>query len=112
MSLNVIERTREIGVMRAIGASNDALYRIVAGEGIAISLASALIGTALALPLGYLLSNAVGLAFLQIPLLYHFALDGAAIWLVAAIGIGIGASLLPARAAIGLTVRNTLAYDR
>ncbi len=111
LSLNIIERTREIGVMRAIGASNDALYRIVVGEGIAISLASALIGTVLALPLGYLLSNAVGLAFLQIPLLYHFALDGAAIWLVAAIGIGIGASLLPARAAIGLTVRNTLAYD-
>ncbi|MDW8214895.1 MAG: ABC transporter permease [Roseiflexaceae bacterium] len=111
LSLNVIERTREIGVMRAIGASNDALYRIVVGEGMAISLASALIGTLLALPIGYLLSNAVGLAFLRVPLIYHFALDGAAIWLAAAAGIGIVASLLPARAAIGLTVRDALAYD-
>lgn len=111
LSLNVIERTREIGVMRAIGASNDALYRIVAGEGVAISLASAVMGIALALPLGYLLSNAVGLAFLQVPLYYHFALDGAVIWLAAAAGIGIVASLLPARTAIGLTVRDTLAYD-
>ncbi|MDW8144883.1 MAG: ABC transporter permease [Roseiflexaceae bacterium] len=111
LSLNVIERTCEIGVMRAIGASNDALYRIVVGEGMAISLASALIGTLLALPIGYLLSNAVGLAFLRVPLIYHFALDGAAIWLAAAAGIGIVASLLPARAAIGLTVRDALAYD-
>ncbi|MCS6940409.1 MAG: ABC transporter permease, partial [Roseiflexus sp.] len=80
-------------------------------EGMAISLASALIGTLLALPIGYLLSNAVGLAFLRVPLIYHFALDGAVIWLAAAAGIGIVASLLPARAAIGLTVRDTLAYD-
>ncbi|MFQ3633291.1 ABC transporter permease [Roseiflexus sp.] len=111
LSLNIIERTREIGVMRAIGASNDALYRIVASEGLAISLASAIMGIASALPLGYLLSNAVGVAFLQAPLYYHFALDGAVIWIVAAAGIGIIASLLPARTAIGLTVRDTLAYD-
>ncbi len=94
-----------------LGTFTTALYRIVAGEGLAISLASAIMGIAFALPLGYLLSNAVGVAFLQAPLYYHFALDGAVIWLVAAAGIGIIASLLPARTAIGLTVRDTLAYD-
>jgi putative ABC transport system permease protein len=111
LSLNIIERTREIGVMRAIGASNTALNHIVMSEGVAISVASAMIGTLLAMPLGYLFSNAVGLAFLNIPLNYHFALDSAALWMVASVAIGIVASLLPARAATGLTVRDALAYD-
>ncbi|GIW00086.1 ABC transporter permease [Roseiflexus sp.] len=111
LSLNVIERIREIGVLRAIGASNGASYRIVIGEGVAISLASAVMGIVLALPLGDWLSTAVGMTFLRIPLHYHVALDGAFIWLAVAAGIGIVASLLPARAAVGLTVRDTLAYD-
>jgi putative ABC transport system permease protein len=111
LSLNIIERTREIGVMRAIGASNTALNHIVMSEGVAISVASAMIGTLLAMPLGYLFSNAVGLAFLNIPLNDHFALDSAALWMVASVAIGIVASLLPARAATGLTVRDALAYD-
>jgi putative ABC transport system permease protein len=70
-----------------------------------------MIGTLLAMPLGCLLSNAVGLAFLNIPLNDHFALDSAALWMVASVAIGIVASLLPARAATGLTVRDALAYD-
>ncbi len=111
MSLNVIERTREIGVMRAIGASNAALYRIVIGEGITIGLFSAVVGAALATPLGYMLSRGVGIAFFQVPLSYHFAFDGVALWLAAAVGIGALASLAPARAAAALTVRDTLTYD-
>ena len=111
LSLNIIERTREIGVMRTIGASNTALNHIVMSEGVAISVASAMIGTLLAMPLGYLFSNAVGLAFLNIPLNDHFALDSAALWMVASVAIGMVASLLPAHAASGLTVRDALAYD-
>ena len=50
MSINVIERTREIGVMRAIGASNGAVLRIVLVEGLIIGLVSWIIGAAIALP--------------------------------------------------------------
>ena len=51
MSLNVLERSREIGVMRAIGASDHALLRMILVEGILIGLASWLAGCVLAYPL-------------------------------------------------------------
>lgn len=111
MSLNVIERTREIGVMRAIGASNRSLYQVIVGEGLTIGLISAAIAALLAAPLGYLLSIGVGLAFFQVPLSYQFAFDGVAIWVALAAGIGAAASAIPARSAVRLTVRDTLAYD-
>ena len=43
--------------------------------------------------------------------IFHFALDSAALWMVASVAIGMVASLLPAHAATGLTVRDALAYD-
>jgi len=43
--------------------------------------------------------------------IFHFALDSAALWMVASVAIGMVASLLPAHAASGLTVRDALAYD-
>src|SRR5690349_8790779 len=50
MSLSVLERTREIGIMRAIGASNEAVFQIVVVEGICIGLISWLLGALLAVP--------------------------------------------------------------
>ncbi len=52
MSLNVLERTREIGVMRAIGASDGSVFQIVVIEGLLIGLLSWLCGAVLAYPLG------------------------------------------------------------
>ena len=60
MSLNVLERTREIGVMRAIGAADGSIFQIVVVEGLLIGLMSWFCGAILALPLGKALSNAVG----------------------------------------------------
>ena len=52
MSTNVLERTREIGVMRAIGASDWAIQRIVIVEGMIIGLISWGMGALLAYPVG------------------------------------------------------------
>ena len=65
MSMNVLERTREIGVMRAVGASNASIRKIVLVEGICIGLLSWLIGSLLAVPIGKFLSDGVGIAFLS-----------------------------------------------
>jgi putative ABC transport system permease protein len=111
MSINVLERTREIGVMRAIGASDRAVLNIVLVEGIFIGLLSWLLGALLSLPLSKLLSDAVGLAFVRSPLSYSFSVPGVLIWLGIVIVLAAVASFLPARKAARLTVREVLAYE-
>jgi putative ABC transport system permease protein len=111
MSLNVLERTREIGVMRAIGASDAQVQLIVVAEGLLIGFLSWLIGTVIALPLGKFLSDAVGVGFLNSPLVYTFSIDGAMYCLVGMLVIAGLASWFPAQNASRLTVREVLAYD-
>jgi putative ABC transport system permease protein len=52
MSINVLERTREIGVMRTIGASDGTVQQMVLTEGVLVGLLSWCCGTLLAWPLG------------------------------------------------------------
>ena len=111
MSINVLERTREIGVLRAIGASSRAVLQIVIVEGVLIGVLSWAFGTLLALPLGKFMSDAIGNAFLRAPLSYVFSWTGALVWLGAVIVLGTIASLLPARSATRLSVREVLAYE-
>jgi putative ABC transport system permease protein len=111
MSINVMERTREIGVMRAVGASDRSILRIILVEGVFVGVVSWLLGALVAFPVGKLLSDAVGNAFLENPLTYVFATNGAIGWLVAMLLIAALASYLPARTASRLSVRQTLAYE-
>jgi putative ABC transport system permease protein len=112
MGLNVLERIREIGVMRAIGASNDSVLQIFVVEGVLIGLLSWLIGTVLAIPTGKVLSNAVGMEVLRTPLTYTVPLSGVLTWLAIVIALAALASYLPARDAARLTVREVLSYER
>jgi putative ABC transport system permease protein len=111
MSINVIERTREIGVMRAVGASDGSVLKVFMVEGLFIGVLSWLIGAILALPIGKLLSDAVGIAFTDFPLNYTFSTNGALLWLAVVLILAALASFLPARSASRLTVREVLAYE-
>jgi putative ABC transport system permease protein len=111
MSINVLERTREIGVMRAIGASNGAILRLVMVEGLLIGLVSWLAAVLAAYPFGRLLSDAVGQAFLQTAPDHAFSLAGAAAWLAAVIALATLACFLPAWNASRVTIRDVLAYE-
>lgn len=111
MSINVIERTREIGVMRAIGASDGSVMRIFLTEGIFIGLLSWVQAAIFAIPISRLLSAMVGQAFLRSPLEYVFSWQGAFLWLGIVLVLASLASLLPSWHAARLTVRDVLAYE-
>lgn len=111
MSLNVIERAREVGVIRAFGGSNTAVFRIVALEGVAIGALSWIFSLLLALPLTALFCRLIGLSFLDMPLAYRFSPWGALLWLGLVSVLAVLSSALPAWNAVRLTVRQVLSYE-
>ena len=111
MSINVLERSREIGVMRAIGASDGSVLRIFLVEGVLIGSLSWLIGGVLSLPISKLLSDVVGVSFVDAPLNYTFSTNGALLWLVLVIILAALSSWWPSWRASRLTVRDVLAYE-
>jgi putative ABC transport system permease protein len=111
MSLNILERTREIGLMRAIGATSGAIRQIVVVEGVLIGIFSWGLGALLAFPLSKRLSDAVGMAMLQVPLSYTFSAAGVVLWLAIVVVLATAASALPAWNASRLAVSDILAYE-
>lgn len=111
MSINVIERTREIGVLRAIGASNSGVAFVFMREGVLIGLMSWVLGVLASIPLSRMLCVLIGEIMLGTPFTYIFAFDGVWLWLILVIVISLLASFLPARSASRLTIREVLAYE-
>jgi putative ABC transport system permease protein len=111
MSMNVLERTREIGIMRAIGASDRAITSQVMLEGLLIGMISWFFGVLLAFPISNLLSNAINLALFGAPSGFTFTITGLLVWLGVVLLLSVTASILPARNAARLTIREVLSYE-
>ncbi len=111
MSINVLERTREIGVLRAIGAPTGGVAWVFIREGIAIGVLSGIFGALLAPPLGMLLSNGIGIAIMGTELKFSYSFTGVWVWLALVVILSGLASFIPARNAARLTVREVLAYE-
>jgi putative ABC transport system permease protein len=111
MSINVVERSREIGVMRAIGATSAAIVTIFIGEGVVVGFVSWLLAVPLSYPGARAFSQVVGTALMGVPLNFSYSLRGVALWLVLALVLSALASLWPALRAAGMRVRETLAYE-
>jgi putative ABC transport system permease protein len=111
MSINVMERVREIGVLRAVGASNGSVRQIVLLEGIAIGVLSWVVGTLFSFPISRFMSEQLGLALIKVPLSYEYSSLAAIAWFFVLLVVAVVASLGPARDAVRLTIREVLAYE-
>jgi len=111
MSLNVIERTREIGILRSLGAQNGVVRRVVILEGLVIGLISWVIAVPCSIPLAIWLGNSLGISLLAKPLVYIFSVPAVLTWLGLMIVISVIASIIPAQSAARLTIRDALVYE-
>jgi putative ABC transport system permease protein len=111
MGMNVLERTREIGVMRSIGAVDREVMRTVIVEGLLIGGISWALGALLSFPITALLSSIISSAIFQSQIAIHFTYTGFLIWLLVVLALSALASILPARNATRLTIREVLAYE-
>ncbi len=110
MSISVIERTREFGIMRAVGAQSRTILQNVISEGIFTGLLSWLIAVPLSLPLTLGLGAYLGTMAFRSPLPLIVSPVGLGIWILVLLIGSIAASFFPAQQAAKLTIRETLAY--
>jgi len=109
--MNVLERTREIGVLRSIGAGNTEIFRLVLIEGLLIGWISWGLSALVAIPITQFLDNSLGQALMTVPIVYIFSVQGLFIWLGIVLVLSTIACLIPARNAVRLTIRDVLAYE-
>ena len=105
--LSVYERTRELGMLRAVGMTRRQARRMVRHE----SVVTALIGAALGLPLGILLAGAVTHSLSQYGVAFSLPYVSLGGFTVVAILAGVIAAIAPARRASRLNVLNALQYE-
>jgi putative ABC transport system permease protein len=111
MGMNVLERTREIGVMRAIGAVDSAVVKSVVIEGALIGLISWAIAVPLSFPISLLLLTIISTSMRIGQIAVAVTPQGMFIWLGLVLGLTTLASVWPARNAARLTIREVLAYE-
>ncbi|MFN8456869.1 MAG: FtsX-like permease family protein [Anaerolineae bacterium] len=110
LSISVVERTREIGVMRAIGARSGTILGMFMMEGVLQGLFSWLIAAPLSFALAQPLSNALGQAMFEANLDFQYNYTAVGVWLAIIVVISTLASIMPARSATQISVRESLAY--
>ena len=105
--LSVWERTREIGMLRAVGMSRRQARRMVRHE----SVVTALIGAGLGLPLGVVLAAAVSHALTRFGVTFAVSVPSLVAFTLVAVGAGLIAAIAPARRASKLDVLAALQYE-
>ena len=111
MSINVLERTREIGVMRTIGAVDSVIMQSVIIEGLVIGIITWILAIGLSFPISDALLDIIGETMTGSTVLLKFNPYGVLFWLGIVIVLSILSSILPARNAARLTINEVLAYE-
>jgi putative ABC transport system permease protein len=111
MGLNILERTREIGVLRAVGASHFSVRQVVVVEGVSVAFISWVLSALVSYPIGRLLAEALVRTAFGTQATFSYSPWGLLAWMAVVILIGVFASLAPAQNAARLTVREVLNYE-
>ena len=111
MSLGVLERTREIGVMRALGARHLALLAMIQVEGLVIAGMGWLLALPLSIPIGGLLAQAFGRVMFAVPIHWWPNFGASLRWLLLTVLVSLLACAWPARRATRVPTAAALAYE-
>lgn len=109
LAISVLARTREIGMLRAVGATRRQVKRMVVAESLLLSLIGTLFGVVAGVLLGYALVLAT--ASVGWPMPYAFPWDGVLLTIAVGVAFGVIASLVPARSAANLDVVDALHHE-
>ena len=111
MGMNVLDRTREIGVMRAIGAVDFVVIKSIVIEALTIGLITWFLAIGLSFPISKFLLDIIAEAMMGSEMILTYTPLGVFIWLGVVVLLSLVASILPARNAARLTIREVLAYE-
>jgi putative ABC transport system permease protein len=111
ISMNVLERTREIGVMRAIGATPKKIRNLIVSEGLIIGVISIVLAFVISIALSYFMGEFIGHISFRTPLTLTISLMAILIWVLIVIAGSYLATILPAKKANIVTTREALSYE-
>jgi putative ABC transport system permease protein len=110
LSISVVERTKEIGVLRAVGARTRTILGMFVMEGVLQGMLSWLIAVPLSFLIAQPMASALGKVMFNADLSFRYNYAAVVVWLAIILVISTVASVLPARNATQISVRDSLAY--
>jgi putative ABC transport system permease protein len=108
ISIGVLQRTRELGVMKAIGATPTTIRRLIVAEGLFAGVLGWMGAVVLAVPLTLLVGGSLGTTAFGAPISVLISPKTALAWLAITVVVSVVAAIVPANRAAKLTVREAL----
>ena len=109
LAIGVIERTREIGMLRAVGATRGQVRNVILAEAIILAALGTAFGILSGLYLGYMAVEAMRVA--GYPMVYVFPTAGVLLAVAAGLLFGVLAAIIPARQAARMEIVQALRYE-
>jgi len=111
IEINIVERARELSILRAIGVTNQKLYQLMLTEGFIIGLMSWVIAVVVSVPISYYLGNKFFEIFFETTLNFDVSFVGILAWFAIILVFSIVAVLIPARNANKRSIIEGLSYE-
>ncbi|HNY17306.1 MAG TPA: ABC transporter permease [Treponemataceae bacterium] len=111
MGITVLERTRELGILRAIGATGRSVVMLVVIEGVIIGIASWVLAVAASYPVSAFIARRFGLLFFEAPLEFAVSVTGMFAWLAIVVVCAALSSYAPSSVAARAPIREALAWE-